>query len=206
MRTKTTLAQRLPANMEDKIVTFHQFVVRARRRCEYPLSHIINMDETPMRFELPATRTLEFTGNRTVPITTCGADKQSFTVALAVKANGEKLPPKVIFKGVRQLRINLPPRMQVHKKRLDGWRRYLSLRLFISFVLWRIKLLSTCSRARIISMQIWLRSSGSLFTFDRRLIISALMFGFNCNSLKYFYLYLSFLGTKEWVQMPKQAL
>ena len=120
MRTKTSLAQRLPPNMEDKIVTFHQFVVRARRRCEYPLSHIINMDETPMRFELPATRTLEFTGNRTVPITTCGADKQSFTVALAVKANGEKLPPKVIFKGVRQLRINLPPRMQVHKKRLDG--------------------------------------------------------------------------------------
>ena len=119
MRTKTTLAQRLPANMEDKIVTFHRFVVRARRRCEYPLSHIINMDETPMWFELPATRTLEFTGNRTVPITTCEADKQSFTVALAVKANGEKLPPKLIFKGVRQLRINLPPRMQVsHKKRL----------------------------------------------------------------------------------------
>ena len=134
IRTKTTLAQRLPANMEDEIVIFHQFVVRARRRCEYLLSHIINMDETPMRFELPATRTLEFTGNRTVPITTCGADKQSFTVALAVKANGEKLPPKVIFKGVRQLRINLPPRMQVsHKKRLYGWRRYLSLRLFIFF-------------------------------------------------------------------------
>ena len=134
MRTKTTLAQRLPANMEDKIVTFHQFVVRARRRCEYPLSHIINMDETPMRFELPAIRMLEFTGNRTVPITTYGADKQNFTVSLAVKANGEKLPPKVIFKGVRQVWINLPPRMQVsHKKRLDGWRRYLSLRLFILF-------------------------------------------------------------------------
>ena len=49
MRTKTTLAQRLPANTEDKIVTFHEFVVRARRRCEYPLGHIINMDETPMR-------------------------------------------------------------------------------------------------------------------------------------------------------------
>ena len=120
MQAKTTLAQRLPADMEDKIVTFHQFVVTARRRCEYPLSHIINMDETPMRFELPATRTLEFTGNRMVPIMSCGADKQSFTVALAVKANGEKLPPKVIFKGVRQLKIQVPPRMQVsvHKK---GW-------------------------------------------------------------------------------------
>ena len=132
MRTKTTLAQRLPADMEDKIVTFHRFVVRARRRCEYPLSHMINMDETPMRFELPATRMLEFTGNRTVPITTCGADKQSFTVALAVKANGEKLPPKVIFKGVRQLRINVPPRMQVsvHKK---GWMDEEAIYLFVSF-------------------------------------------------------------------------
>ena len=80
----------------------------------------LNMDETPMRFELPATRTLKFTGSRTVPVLSCGADKRSFTVALTVKANGEKLPPKVIFKGVRQLNINTPPRMQVsvHKK---GW-------------------------------------------------------------------------------------
>ena len=72
-----------------------------------------------MRFELPATRTLEFTGSRTVPVLSCGADKQSFTVALTVKANGKKLP-KVIFKGVRQLNINMPPRIQisVHKK---GW-------------------------------------------------------------------------------------
>ena len=40
-----------------------------------------------MRFELPATRTLEFTGNRTVPILSYGGDKQSFTVVLAVKAD-----------------------------------------------------------------------------------------------------------------------
>lgn len=73
-----------------------------------------------MQFELPATRALEFTRSRTVPVLSCGADKQSFTVAQAVKANGQKLPPKVIFKGVRQLNINTPPRMQisVHKK---GW-------------------------------------------------------------------------------------
>ena len=36
-------------------------------------------------------RTLEFTGNRTVPILSCGGDKQGFTVILAVKANREKL-------------------------------------------------------------------------------------------------------------------
>ena len=131
MRSKTTLAQRLPVDMEDKIVQFHRFVVRSRRRCDYDLSRILNMDETPMRFELPATRTLEFTGSRTVPVVTCGADKQSFNVALTVKANGEKLPPKVIFKGVRQLRIPVPPRMQVsvHKK---GWMDEEGMNLIIS--------------------------------------------------------------------------
>ena len=66
MRAKTTLAQRLPANMEGKIVEFHRFVLRARRRHDYQLSHILNTEETPMQFVLPATRTLESTGNRTV--------------------------------------------------------------------------------------------------------------------------------------------
>ena len=118
MRSRTTLAQQLPADMEDKVVQFHRFVLRARQRCGYESSQILNMDETPMRFELPATRTLEFTGTRTVPILSCGGDKQSFTVVLAVKADGGKLPPKVIFKGVRQLRIDVPRKMQVsvHKK------------------------------------------------------------------------------------------
>ena len=108
-------------DMEDKVVEFHRFMLRARQRCDYESSQILNMDETPMRFELPATRTLEFTGNRTVPILSCGGDKQSFTVVLAVKANGDKLPLKVIFKGVRQLRIKEPRRMQVsvHKAWMD---------------------------------------------------------------------------------------
>ena len=88
MRAKTTLAQRLQADMEEKIVQFHRFVLRAQRRHDYQLSHILNMDETPMRFELPATRTLEFMDKRTVPILSCGGDKQSFTVVLAVKGNG----------------------------------------------------------------------------------------------------------------------
>ena len=89
-----------------------------------------------MRFELPATRTLEFTGNQMVPILSCGGDKQSFTVVLAVKASGEKLPLKVIFKGIRQLRIQVPPRMQVsvHKK---GWMDEEGLFLFLTFAKYR---------------------------------------------------------------------
>ena len=120
-RAKTTLAQRLPDDMEEKVVQFHRFIISARQRVRYPLSRIFNMDETPMWFELPSSRSLEFTGSRTVPVKTCGAEKRSFTVALAVAADGTKFPPKVIFKGVRTPRDLVVPnslRVSFHKK---GW-------------------------------------------------------------------------------------
>ena len=121
LRVKTTLAQRLPQDMEEKIVQFHRFIIAARQRAGYPLSRIYNMDETPMRFELSSSRSLEFTGSRTVPVKTCGAEKRSLTVTLAVAADGTKLPPKVIFKGVRIPRDLVVPeslRVSFHKK---GW-------------------------------------------------------------------------------------
>ena len=74
-----------------------------------------------MRFELPSNRTLEFSGSRTVPVKSCGAEKGSFTVVLAVAADGTKVPPKVIFKGVRTSRdlvVPHPLRVSFHKK---GW-------------------------------------------------------------------------------------
>ena len=118
---KTTLAQQLPDDMEEKIVQFHRFIIAAMQRVGYPLSRIINLDEMPMRFKLPSLRSLEFTGSQTVPVKTCGAEKRSFTVALAVAADGTKLPPKVIFKGVRTPRDLVVPnslRVSFHKK---GW-------------------------------------------------------------------------------------
>ena len=48
-----------------------------------------------MHFELPSNRTLEFSGSQTVSVKSCGAEKRSFTVVLAVAANGAKVPPKV---------------------------------------------------------------------------------------------------------------
>ena len=73
MRGKTSLAQCLPADMEDKVIEFHRFVLRSSQHWGYNLSRILNMDKMPMQFELPATRTLEFTGSRTVPVLSCGA-------------------------------------------------------------------------------------------------------------------------------------
>ena len=72
-----------------------------------------------MRFELPSSRTLEFSGSRTVPVKSCRAEKRSFTVTLAVAADGKKLPPSVIFKAVRTPRDLAVPdtvRVSFHKK------------------------------------------------------------------------------------------
>ena len=99
--------QRLPNDMEEKIVEFHRFVIAARQRCNYPLSRIFNMDETKMHFELPSTRLLEFSGNRTVK--SCGAEKRSFMVTLGVSADGTKLPPAVTFKGIQTPRDLVVP-------------------------------------------------------------------------------------------------
>ena len=121
MRTKTTQAQRLPANLEGNIVQFHRFVIAARRHVDYPLSRIYNMDKTPMHFELPSNRTLEISRSKTVPMKSCGTEKSSFTVVLAVDADGTKVPPKVTFKGIRTPRdlvVPHPLRVSFHKK---GW-------------------------------------------------------------------------------------
>ena len=48
-RAKTTIAQRLPDDMEENVVQFHRFIIAARQRSGYPLSRIYNMDETSMR-------------------------------------------------------------------------------------------------------------------------------------------------------------
>ena len=120
LRTKTTLAQHLLNYLEEQTVKFHRFVIAARQRCGYSLARIFNM-ETPKRFELPSSHTLEFSVSRTVPVKSCGVEKRSFTVTLAVAADGKKLPPAVIFKGVRTSRDLVVPdsvRVSFHKK---GW-------------------------------------------------------------------------------------
>ena len=100
-RYKTSLAQRLPKNAEINVTNFHHFVIQQRQKHSYSLHNIINMDETLVRFDMPGKKTLTLQGSRTVPVATTGADKECFTVALAVRGDGEKMDSVVILKGVQ---------------------------------------------------------------------------------------------------------
>ena len=50
LRQKTTLAQRLPSDYEEKIVQFQRFIIKQRRAHSYPLHLMANMDESPIQF------------------------------------------------------------------------------------------------------------------------------------------------------------
>uniref|UniRef100_A0A1A8FLA7 DDE-1 domain-containing protein n=1 Tax=Nothobranchius korthausae TaxID=1143690 RepID=A0A1A8FLA7_9TELE len=60
--------------------------------------HITNMDEVPLTFDITVNRTVEKMGTSTVSVWTTGHEKSCFTVVLACQADGQKLPPMVIFK------------------------------------------------------------------------------------------------------------
>ena len=61
------------------------------------------MDETPLSLDMPGETTVTRTGarSRSIPNRNTGHDKGRFTVVLAAMADGRKLKPFVVFKGVR---------------------------------------------------------------------------------------------------------
>jgi hypothetical protein len=98
LRQRTKIAQKLPAALEEKLQSFHRFVIKHRKLHDYDLSQIGNMDETPITFDMPPNRTVNSAGAKTIMIKTTGHEKTRFTVVLACMANGTKLKPVVIFK------------------------------------------------------------------------------------------------------------
>ena len=106
LRQKTTLAQRLPDDHEEKIVQFHRFIINRRKEHSYPLHLIANMDETPLTFDMPPNRTVNNTGEKTIKIRTTGNEKNQVTVVLACCGDGSKIKPMVIFKRKTVPKIN----------------------------------------------------------------------------------------------------
>lgn len=55
---KMKIAQRLLGDLEEKIVDFHCFMLNYRKKANHERLNIGNMDETPVWFEMPSTRTV----------------------------------------------------------------------------------------------------------------------------------------------------
>ena len=112
IRQRTHIVQKLPKDVEDKVMNFHKFVIDIRKSQQFHQRAIGNMDETPMFFDMPGNRTVDVKGASTVSIKTSGAEKQHFTVILLCLAHGTKLKPAVVFKRKKCLRksfLRIPP-------------------------------------------------------------------------------------------------
>ena len=59
LRTRTKLAQKMPAAYEEKILHFHSYVINLRKNTNFELSQIANMDEVPLTFDVPSNRTVD---------------------------------------------------------------------------------------------------------------------------------------------------
>ena len=98
MRTKTTIAQKLPREYERKIIEFHKYVINMRNKLCFEIVQLGNMNEIPLTVDVPSNKTVDVKGARTIMIKTSGNEKTRYTVVLACCADGTKLPPLLIFK------------------------------------------------------------------------------------------------------------
>lgn len=96
---KTSIQQKLPAQLEEKLEKFMENVKVMRETHKFSDEMIINMDET-----MPSSRTVSKKGLREVRIRSTGAEKCRLTVILTCTAAGIMLPPMIIFKGKRPLK------------------------------------------------------------------------------------------------------
>ena len=100
----THIAQKSEELFGDKTHNFLTYVTRLRKVGHYSMAEICNIDETPIRLDMPETYTHQERVSKTVSMQTTGHEKSRVTVTLAALADGTKLPPMVLFKGVRPLK------------------------------------------------------------------------------------------------------
>lgn len=120
IRTRTTVAQQLPADYKEKLAIFRSYCSKHIGDKNIQPSHITNMDEVPLTFDIPVSHTVEKKGTSTVAIRTTGYEKSSFTVVLGCHANGQKLPPMVIFKRKTLPKEKFPAEIII-KANEKGW-------------------------------------------------------------------------------------
>ena len=89
-------------------------MIKMREKKHYYFHQIGNTDDTPTNFDMPLTRTVDTSGKKTFLIKTTGYEKNHFTVVLACIADGNKLPPIIIFKRKTMPKEEIPSGVIVH--------------------------------------------------------------------------------------------
>ena len=102
LRKTTHAAQHAPVNLAATISKFHAKLLRVRRRGNFQLGDIANMDQTPLPFVLDDGKRYDDARSKEVWSASAASalDKRQCTVQLTVFADGkQRVRPTIIFRG-----------------------------------------------------------------------------------------------------------
>ena len=102
LRRKTSVAQKDPSKLIDKLVSY---IINARRfaaKYNYFPGNIIAMDETPVWADMVSDTTVDKTGARTITMKSTGHEKCRVSVCLTAKVDRSKLKPFIVFKNAKR--------------------------------------------------------------------------------------------------------
>ena len=101
LRRKTSVAQRDPSKLIDKLVSY---IINARHfaaKYNYLPGNIIAMGETPAWTVMVSDTTVDKTGSRKITMKSKVHEKCRVSVCLTAKADGSKLKPFIVFKDAK---------------------------------------------------------------------------------------------------------
>jgi len=115
VKRRTTIAQKEPEKLIEKMVSFILFMEHARKKINASPGDIYAMDETAVWFDMVGEATVAAKGAKSIPLKSTGHEKLRFTVVLTATGDGVKLKPYVVFLGgIRKVK-------ELHeKKQLSG--------------------------------------------------------------------------------------
>jgi hypothetical protein len=103
-RSVTSQGQKIPENAEVIARQFLSFFSdKLTENRIKNVKNIANMDETPLWFDLPNSKSYDFRGVKTVKAKTTGHEKLRYTVVLSAMGDGQKLKPMIIFKNLKNI-------------------------------------------------------------------------------------------------------
>ena len=102
LRRQALIQQKLPAQLEGKISTLLADINALQTQHQFPKDLILNMDETPVCFDMASNSTVAKKESREVIIRSTGALKRCFTVTLTCTASGKMIQPFMTLKAKTQ--------------------------------------------------------------------------------------------------------
>ena len=99
LRTPGHIGQLLPTDTKNVIINYIMELRKTIKEGGYDEGNIINMDETPLYLNMIPNKVISQKGEKNVVVRTQNQEKIRVTCLLSICADGDKLPPYIIFKG-----------------------------------------------------------------------------------------------------------